>query len=318
MSATECPRQSRRATQACGLHDEAPLPGLRTSALRWGFWPPSPILVGWVKWPGRRIQHATAPARAANPAPGRSRQRRLARRLAWVMGMLPMIACAQQPVVTEADLARVRREQPTISDEDIARARQRYTQLPVLEAPPFRPRKAPNLEALPVPLPHTPIDLAAVAEGYQQQVKATPADLDNGSALYLFVSLSMPEPALRRLVAQAAQARAIILIRGLSEGSLRKTAARVQALIGQQQVALQIDPRPFDQFEIQRVPAFVLARSALSAECAENTCRDGPAFVRTSGDVSLDYALAYIQRTAPAWADEADRYLQRLQRQETR
>lgn len=315
MSATERHRQEHEAAHAGGQHDEAPLPGLRTSALAWGFWPPSPILAVWVKWPGRHTQHATpidrAPLRAVP-----SRQLRF-KFIAWVACVLPTLACAQQTVVTDEDLARVRREQPTISEDDIAKARQRYTQLPGLELPSSNPAKAPNLDALPVPLANTPIDLADVAEGYQQQIETTAASLDNGPTLYLFVSLSMPEPALRRLVAQAAQARATVLIRGLSEGSLRKTAARLQTLIGQQQVALQIDPRPFDQFEIQRVPTFVLARTALPSECTSNACRNGAAFVRTSGDVSLDYALAYIQRSSPAWAGEADRYLQRLQRRET-
>lgn len=250
-------------------------------------------------------------------ATDRYRQKCLALLAAMVAAMPPTLACAQQSVVTEADLARVRREQLTISDDDIAKARQRYTQLPWLEPPPSGKAKAPNLDALPVPLASKPVDLAAVADGYQQQVEVAASGLDNGPSLYLFVSLSMPEPALRRLIAQAAQARATVLIRGLSEGSLRVTAARLQALIGQQQVALQIDPRLFEQFEIQRVPSFVLARTPLPAECTSNACRNSAAFVRTSGDVSLDYALAYIQRSSPTWAGEADRYLQRLQRRET-
>lgn len=316
MSATERQRREHEAALASDQHDEAPLPGLRTSALAWGFWPPSPIPAGWVKWPGRHTQHATPIDRAPLHAVA-SRQLRLTKFIAGVACVLPTLACAQQAVVTDEDLARVRREQPTISEDDIAKARQRYTQLPGLEPPSSNPARAPNLNALPVPLAREPVDLAAIADGYQQQVEAAAAGLDNGPALYLFVSLSMPEPALRRLIAQAAQARATVLVRGLSDGSLRKTAARLQALIGQQQVALQIDPRPFDQFDIQRVPAFVLARTALPAECASNACRNDAAFVRTSGDVSLDYALAYIQRTAPAWTDEADRYLQRLQRRET-
>jgi len=245
------------------------------------------------------------------------RNRRFVQVIAFVLSALPTFASAQQSVVTDADLARVRREQPVISDDDIARARQRYTQLLGLESPPSSAVTAPNLDALPVPLTPAPVDLAAVADGYQQQLEAAASGFDNGPALYVFISLSMPEPALRRLITQAAQARATVLIRGLSEGSIRVTAAHLQALIGQQQVALQIDPRPFDQFEIQRVPAFVLTRTPLPAECASNACRNGAAFICTSGDVSLDYALAYIQRATLTWADDADRYLQRLNGRET-
>jgi conjugal transfer pilus assembly protein TrbC len=220
---------------------------------------------------------------------------------------------AQQTEVTESDIARVQREQPIITDDDIRRAQQRHM-LPPERVP--APSSSPNLDALPVPATAVPLDLGAVAEGYRQQIQvATPA-FDNGPTLYLFVSLSMPEPALRRLIAQAAQARATVLLRGLSEGSLRKTAARLQALIGEAPVSIQIDPRLFDRFAVQRVPAFVLARTTANPECNGNTCQSDPAFVRASGDVSLDYALAYMQRTAPAWSSTATVYLQRLERQE--
>jgi conjugal transfer pilus assembly protein TrbC len=220
---------------------------------------------------------------------------------------------AQQAEITDADIARVRREQPTISDEDIRRAQQRHAR-PAAPLP--TPSSPPNLGALPVPATTAPLDLSAVAEGYRQQIQTPIPSLDNGPALYLFVSLSMPEPTLRRLLAQAAQARATVLVRGLSDGSLRKTATRLQALIGDAPVSVQIDPRRFDQFAVQRVPTFVLTRTATNTECNGSTCQADPAFLRTSGDVSLDYALTYMQRSAPAWAAVAGRYLQRLEQRE--
>ncbi|PPT46438.1 type-F conjugative transfer system pilin assembly protein TrbC [Xanthomonas arboricola] len=220
---------------------------------------------------------------------------------------------AQQAEITDADIARVQREQPTITDDDIRRAQQRHV-LPPERLP--APSGAPNLGALPVPATTAPLDLGAVAEGYRQQIQAPTPSLDNGPALYLFVSLSMPEPTLRRLLAQAAQARATVLVRGLSDGSLRKTAARLQALIGDAPVSIQIDPRLFDQFAVRRVPTFVLTRTAANTECTGGTCQSDPAFLRTSGDVSLDYALAYMQRSAPAWSGVAALYLQRLERPE--
>jgi conjugal transfer pilus assembly protein TrbC len=230
-----------------------------------------------------------------------------------VVWTFPTLVHAQQTSVTDADIARVQREQPTITDDDIRRAQQRHVLPPEL-AP--APSGTPNLDALPVPATAVPLDLGAVAEGYQQQVQAPTQAFDNGPALYLFVSLSMPEPALRRLLAQAAQARATVLIRGLSEGSLRKTAARLQALIGDAPLSIQIDPRLFDQFAVQRVPTFVLARTAANTECSGNACQADPDYLRTSGDVSLDYALAYMQRSAPAWSSVAAVYLQRLEHRE--
>lgn len=236
--------------------------------------------------------------------------------MALAAALVPTLAFGQQHPISEADLARARSEQPTITDADIAQAQQRYRQLPGLESPPAT--APPNLDALPIPLTHAMVDLSAVAEGYQQQVDTTASALNEGTALYVFVSLSIPEPSLRRLLAQAAQARATVLVRGLSEGSLRKTAARLQSLIGQQPLALHIDPRPFERFDIGQVPTFVLASAALSSDCTDRLCQEGTPYIRTSGDVSLDYALAYMQRTAPpAWVSAADPYLQRLQQRTT-
>jgi conjugal transfer pilus assembly protein TrbC len=139
--------------------------------------------------------------------------------------------------------------------------------------------------------------------------------LVSGPALMIFVSLSMPEATLQRLVDQAARAKASILIRGLVNGSLRDTVARVQGLIGQRQVAVQIDPQAFDRFAITRVPSFVLIRDgARPASCASGTCAPPEGFVRTAGDVSLDYALEHVQRAAPKFAKDAGGFLKRIKR----
>jgi len=135
--------------------------------------------------------------------------------------------------------------------------------------------------------------------------------------LIVFISLSMPEATLARLVDQAARARAQLLLRGLSDGSLPRTAARIQQLIGTRAVAVQIDPRAFDRYAIQRVPSFVLARpGAQDAACNGKQCARADDHVMAAGDVSLDYALAHFQRTTPAFAKDAGRFLTRLGRRE--
>ena len=173
------------------------------------------------------------------------------------------IAWAQSaPVITEADLERARREQPHITEQDVARARQKYrapTEAELNAAP--VPAK-PNIDALPQPKTTAPIDLEALAKGYasQSDAMAQAQGLATGPGLFVFVSLSMPQGTLQRLVDQAARAQASVFIRGLTGGSLRTTVAQVQGLIGQRQVAVQIDPQAFDRFAIERVPSFVLVR----------------------------------------------------------
>jgi conjugal transfer pilus assembly protein TrbC len=90
---------------------------------------------------------------------------------------------------------------------------------------------------------------------------------------------------------------------------------RVQQLIGTRPVAVQIDPRAFDRYAIQRVPSFVLARpGAHDTACSGEQCARSDDHVVAVGDVSLDYALAHFQRSAPAFAKDAGRFRARLGR----
>ena len=225
-------------------------------------------------------------------------------------------ALAQNPpLVTDADIERVRRDQPAISARDIEQARQRH-RMPSdadLEATPAPAR--PNLDALPTPAGRAPIDLEALARGYasQAQEMSRAEGLASGPGLLIFISLSMPQPTLQRLIDQAARAQASIVLRGFADGSLRTTVAQVQRLIGDRQVAVQIDPQAFDRYAITRVPAFVLVRDgARPVACAGGSCAPSESFLRTSGDVSLDYALEYMQRSAPEFGPAADTFLKRI------
>ncbi len=175
----------------------------------------------------------------------------------------------------------------------------------------------PRVDALPVPATQTPVDLEALARGFAGTTGSPTLPRAGEPHLIVFISLTMPEATLARLVDQAARARAQLLLRGLSEGSLPRTAARVQQLIGTRAVAVQIDPRAFDQYAIQRVPSFVLTRAGGGdAACSGEQCARADDHVMAAGDVSLDYALAHFQRTTPAFAKDAGRFLARLDRRE--
>jgi conjugal transfer pilus assembly protein TrbC len=179
------------------------------------------------------------------------------------------------------------------------------------------PKVMPRVDALPTPATQTPVDLEALARGFDAASEAPTLPGADEPRLIVFISLSMPEAALSRLVDQAARARAQLLLRGLSEGSLPRTAARIQQLIGTRPVAVQIDPRAFDRYAIQRVPAFVLARAGRTdTACSGEQCARSDDHVVAAGDVSLDYALDHFQRSAPAFAKDAGRFLARLGRRE--
>lgn len=175
----------------------------------------------------------------------------------------------------------------------------------------------PRVDALPMPATQTPVDLEALARGFAGATGSPTLPGADEPRLFVFISLAMPEATLARLVDQAARARAQLLLRGLTEGSLPRTAARIQQLIGTRPVAVQIDPRAFDRYAIQRVPAFVLARAGgTDTACSGEQCARSEDHVVAAGDVSLDYALDHFQRSAPAFAKDAGRFLARLGRRE--
>ena len=218
------------------------------------------------------------------------------------------------PVVTEAEIVRARRETPTVTEQDIELARQKYA-LPSEAGHRSAPPNSPNIEALPKPATQIPVDLEALARGYagQSDAMAQAQGLTAGPGLFIFVSLTMPRATLQGLVDQAARAKASIVIRGFSNGSLRDTVAQVQGLIGKQQVAIQIDPLAFDRFAITRVPSFVLVRDGTRpVACASGSCAPADSFLRSTGDVSLDYALEHMQRSAPGFSPAAELFLKRI------
>lgn len=230
---------------------------------------------------------------------------RLSALLAALMTSLGAVA-QLAPVITDEDLARVRRETPTVSEEDVRRIQQQYS----VPASPAETAVTPRIDALPKPLTNAIPNLGDIAQGYAQG--NTPS-LVSGPGLFVFVSLAMPEPTLARLVDQAARARAAILIRGFANGSLRETVARIQKLIGQREVAVLIDPQAFDRYAVKRVPTFVLARDgSRTASCAGGTCPPPTDFVSVAGDVSLDYALDQLRRAAPRFESDAGVFLARL------
>lgn len=177
------------------------------------------------------------------------------------------------------------------------------------------PPAPPQLDRLPQPAgrPHQQLDLEAIANGYAPA--AIPDELSSGPRLWVLVSLDLPAGSLRRLLQQAGRAHVALTLRGFQAGSLRKTVAAIQRLAGRSPVNIQIDPRPFDRFDIQQVPSFVLSTASEPA-CTAGRCATPAAndtYIKTAGDVTLDYALQYMRREAPEYAADLDRYLQRLE-----
>lgn len=220
------------------------------------------------------------------------------------------------PPVTDADVERVKRGLEAPTDAQIERAIRGLHQPTEREIATSPTPSTPRVDALPRPAVPADVDLGSITQGYAPAIKqalASGAALSQKPSLLIFVSFSMPEPTLARLVDQAARSAATLVLRGLTESSLKQTVARVQQLIGSLKVAFQIDPQSFERFSVDQTPTFVLIRSgAQPVSCGEAKCLPADSFVSVSGDVSLDYALEHIQRQAPGFTDEAGHFLRGL------
>jgi conjugal transfer pilus assembly protein TrbC len=193
---------------------------------------------------------------------------------------------------------------PAVTDADIERARQQHRMPTEAELAKVPVPGTPRIESLPQPATRMPIDLEALSKGFDVQNGAHASAMAPGKAgpkVLIFVSFAMPEATLQRLVDQAALAGATLVLRGLVNGSIRDTVTRMQALIGSRRVAVQIDPEAFDRHGITRTPTFVLVMGGAGTEaCASRACGSSQQFVKVAGDVTLDYAMRYLNRDPQA------------------
>jgi conjugal transfer pilus assembly protein TrbC len=75
--------------------------------------------------------------------------------------------------------------------------------------------------------------------------------------LYVFISASMPTPALREVAQDSVRLRAPLLLRGLVGSSLEETLLNMKDL-ARLGAALEVDPLLFEAYGIQAVPAVVM------------------------------------------------------------
>ncbi len=168
---------------------------------------------------------------------------------------------------------------------------------------------APNIEALPKPAATAP-DIALLAEKHKALGHAV-LSRDRPSDLLVMVSLSMPRETLERIADQAERAGATLVFRGLKGDSMTQMGKAIKGIVGHRNVSVVIHPPAFQQFAVTQVPAVVIARPE-AGHVLDNGCSKEETFVKVTGDVSLDYALDYIERRSPAWAEIASGYRRRI------
>ncbi|KFI12067.1 type-F conjugative transfer system pilin assembly protein TrbC [Vibrio coralliilyticus] len=115
--------------------------------------------------------------------------------------------------------------------------------------------------------------------------------------IMVFVSLTMPDTALKQLLRQSAHAQIPLVIRGVLPQGFPATTSRISHLIGQNskqpiESGFAISPEWFQQFNIQRVPAFVSVRDG---HCLPKQPCSANDYDVVYGNISLYQALNILE-----------------------
>jgi conjugal transfer pilus assembly protein TrbC len=118
---------------------------------------------------------------------------------------------------------------------------------------------------------------------------------NRGSApqFIVFVSLSMPEEALKQIIDQTSAAGGFVVFRGFPNNSVKQFVAGMSKVVSNddQFAAIGVDPRLFRAFGVQAVPTYVAVSSDFTP-CDGLTCTTTPPpFDAMSGNVTVRYAL---------------------------
>ena len=105
---------------------------------------------------------------------------------------------------------------------------------------------------------------------------------------YLFASFGLGDILLRQMFDYAKLYNGVVVFRGIEGNSFKKTAEHIQRLAKEgEEAGIIIDPTLFKQFQIERVPTYVLAKQE---KCpAGISCK--PNYDKITGSMTPTYAL---------------------------
>ncbi|NGX52238.1 MAG: hypothetical protein KR126chlam5_00534 [Candidatus Anoxychlamydiales bacterium] len=106
---------------------------------------------------------------------------------------------------------------------------------------------------------------------------------DNQSAVYIFISFSVPENTWLELDRTTSPINKIFVVRGIPNNSFEAFEKQIAALKDTGfSSSVEINPELFHKYEIKNVPSFVVT--------------DGGSFKKVSGNISLQTALEILEK----------------------
>jgi len=116
--------------------------------------------------------------------------------------------------------------------------------------------------------------------------------LDSAARLRVFVSSSMNINLLKNYAQEAKKYNAILVFKGLPEGSWLKLANLVQDISDGETLAMQIDDEAFKEFDVKSVPAIILSETIDEFNSLiETTSSDRALFDKATGNIGIRGAL---------------------------
>ena len=155
------------------------------------------------------------------------------------------------------------------------------------------------------------------AERHAGSVAGNAAGRGGTAEILIFTSLSVPAASWRQWARDAAATGTPLVLRGVGAGGLPETAKRIGDRLDGAEAGIAIDPRLFRLFNIERVPAVVVAPGGVPP-CRSRGCANDPAPPHdlVAGNIGLAAALEAIADEGDVARGIARRHLQRLRGEE--
>lgn len=154
------------------------------------------------------------------------------------------------------------------------------------------------------------IDIADIAKKYERKVEAKKTE-----GLIAFVSFSMPEESLKKIITDTTKAGGIVVFNGFLDGSKINSTVGALRKIVPNVTAIQVNPNAFIKYKIDKVPAYVLVKqdASLNLDLDKDGCALPGHYVVIRGDVDVAFAMQKITEKSPTYRLQAERYIRLLE-----
>ena len=140
-----------------------------------------------------------------------------------------------------------------------------------------------------------PVDFNQMLKYYNDMNKNS-KNMIGDNHLLIFISYSIPKEQLVSLIKQAQSINAVFVLRGMIDGSMKKTQKEFFELKKNYQIGAMINPKLFSAFSVTQVPTFVIYKSG-GTDILKEACNVAPTYTKIIGSVSVRYALEKLERS---------------------